>query len=72
MITRDLDALEVSWPLVDRSDLRNDLGVLLYAMTALSARFPVIRESPRLRIFCVLIWLAVPAVSKVQKRLASH
>jgi hypothetical protein len=45
VITRDLDALEVSWPLVDRSDLRNDLGVLLYAMTALSARFPVIRES---------------------------
>ncbi|KAF8161055.1 hypothetical protein B0H34DRAFT_653334 [Crassisporium funariophilum] len=54
IIIRDLDALEASWPLVDHSELRNDLGVLFYAMTNLSTRFPVV----------------APAVSKVQKRLA--
>ncbi|KAF9478626.1 hypothetical protein BDN70DRAFT_808426 [Pholiota conissans] len=56
IIVRDLDALEASWPLADHSELRNDLGVLLYAMTSLSTRFPIV----------------APAVSKVQKRLASH
>ncbi|KAF8973313.1 hypothetical protein BDZ97DRAFT_1912864 [Flammula alnicola] len=56
IIIRDLDTFETSWPLVDRSELRNDLGVILYAMTSLSTRFPVV----------------APAVSKVQKRLASQ
>ncbi|PPQ68192.1 hypothetical protein CVT25_015024 [Psilocybe cyanescens] len=56
IIIRDLDTLERSWPLVDHSDLRNELGVLLYAMTSLSTRFPVV----------------APAVAKVQKRLASQ
>jgi len=56
IVIRDLDTLESSWPLVDHSELRNDLGVLLYAMTSLNTRFPII----------------APAVSKVQKRLASQ
>jgi len=55
VMIRDLDALEVSWPLMDHGELRNDLGVILYAMTSLSTRFPVV----------------APAVTKVQKRLAS-
>lgn len=54
IIIRDLGALERSWPLVDHNELRNDLGILLYAMTSLSTRFPVV----------------APAVSKVQKCLA--
>ncbi|KJA19959.1 hypothetical protein HYPSUDRAFT_143028 [Hypholoma sublateritium FD-334 SS-4] len=56
IVIRDLDTLEASWPLADYSDLRNDLGILLYAMTSLSTRFPIV----------------APAVSKVQKRLASR
>jgi hypothetical protein len=56
IIIRDLDALERSWPLVDHSELRNELGVLLYAMTGLRTRYPIV----------------APAVSKVQKRLAQQ
>ncbi|KIM40057.1 hypothetical protein M413DRAFT_73484 [Hebeloma cylindrosporum] len=41
-VIRDLDALEASWPLVDHTELRNDLGVLLYAMNHLSTRFPIV------------------------------
>jgi hypothetical protein len=44
ILIRDLDALRVSWPLVDHSELRNDLGVLLYAMTRLGGHFPFISE----------------------------
>ena len=39
---RDLDALRVSWPLADHSDLRNDLAVLMYAMNRLGGHFPLI------------------------------
>lgn len=54
VLIRELDAVEAPWTLVDSSELRHELEVLLYAMTTLSTRFPVV----------------VPAVAKVQKRLA--
>lgn len=42
IIIRDLDTLENSWPLVDHSETRNELSILLYAMSSLSNRFPVV------------------------------
>jgi hypothetical protein len=54
ILIRDLDALRVSWPLADLSELRNDLAVLMYAMTRLGGHFP----------------LTAPAVARIQKRLA--
>jgi len=54
ILIRDLDALRVSWPLADPSELRNDIAVLLYAMTRLGGHFPLI----------------APAVARIQKRLA--
>jgi len=54
IVVRDLDALRVSWPLADHSDLRNDLAVLMYAMNRLGGHFPLI----------------APAVARIQKRLA--
>jgi hypothetical protein len=54
ILVRDLDALRVSWPLADHSDLRNDLAVLMYAMNRLGGHFP----------------LVAPAVARIQKRLA--
>jgi hypothetical protein len=53
ILIRDLDALRVSWPLADLSELRNDLTILLYAMTRLGGHFPLI----------------APAIAKIQKRL---
>ena len=37
-----MDALRVSWPLADHSDLRNDLAVLMYAMNRLGGHFPLV------------------------------
>lgn len=54
IIVGELDTLEASWPLIDCTDVRNDLGTLLYAMTRLAPRFPII----------------APALSKLQKRLS--
>ncbi|EAU91627.1 hypothetical protein CC1G_09309 [Coprinopsis cinerea okayama7 len=49
-----LDVLERAWPMSDTSDVINELGILLYAMTKLGNHFPVV----------------APALSRVQKRLA--
>ncbi|TFK44660.1 hypothetical protein BDQ12DRAFT_29250 [Crucibulum laeve] len=54
ILIRELDTLETSWPLMDSSDLRNDIGAILYAMNSLGSRFPII----------------APAMAKVQKRLS--
>ncbi|KAF9531595.1 hypothetical protein CPB83DRAFT_848430 [Crepidotus variabilis] len=55
VIIRDLDTLETSWPLVQQTELRNDLNIILHAMNELSTRFPIVG----------------PAMTKVQKRLAA-
>jgi hypothetical protein len=46
--------IESSWPLVSSSDVRGEIGAMLYAMNNLSARFPLLGYS----------------VTKVQKRLS--
>jgi len=46
--------LESSWPLMNSADVRNEIGTILYAMTSLSTRFPILAIS----------------TSKIQKRLA--
>lgn len=51
---RDLNNLEAAWPPISTTDVRNELGTILYAMNALSTRFPLLGVS----------------ASKIQKRLA--
>ncbi|KAG7439610.1 uncharacterized protein BT62DRAFT_1081491 [Guyanagaster necrorhizus] len=53
IIVRELDTLESSWPPMDSSDVRSELGTILYAMTSFHSRFPI---------------LGIP-IAKVQKRL---
>jgi hypothetical protein len=53
-LIRELDTIEVSWPLMNTGDVRAEIGTVLYALTSLGARFPLLGFS----------------VAKVQKRLA--
>ncbi|KIJ60067.1 hypothetical protein HYDPIDRAFT_32641 [Hydnomerulius pinastri MD-312] len=53
-LIRELNVIESSWPLVSSADVRNDIGTLLYAMTNLGSRFPLLGYS----------------VANVQKRLS--
>ncbi|KIM78836.1 hypothetical protein PILCRDRAFT_576092 [Piloderma croceum F 1598] len=53
-LIRELDGIEVSWPLMNTGDIRTEIGTILYAMTSLNTRFPLLNFS----------------VAKVQKRLA--
>jgi hypothetical protein len=53
-LIRELNVIESSWPLVSSSDVRSEIGTILYAMNNLSARFPLLGYS----------------VAKVQKRLS--
>ncbi|KAF9237442.1 hypothetical protein BU15DRAFT_75985 [Melanogaster broomeanus] len=53
-LIRELNIIETSWPLVSSVDVRNDIGTLLYAMTSLGSRFPLLGYS----------------VAKIQKRLS--
>ena len=39
---RELSNREASWPLIDTRDVRAELGVILFAMNALGARFPLL------------------------------
>jgi hypothetical protein len=41
-LIRELDSIEASWPLVNSADVRSEIGSILYAMTSLSARFPLL------------------------------
>lgn len=54
ILIRELDSIETSWPMLG-GDLQNELSILLYALTNLSARFPFM----------------VNAAAAIQKRLAS-
>jgi hypothetical protein len=53
-LIRELKTQETAWPLVDTSLIRSEIGTILYAMTALSPRFPLLAS----------------LVNKVQARLA--
>jgi hypothetical protein len=41
-LVRELDGIEVSWPLMNTGDIRAEIGTVLYAMTSLSTRFPLL------------------------------
>lgn len=53
-LIRELNFVETSWPLVSSADVRNEINTLLYGMTRLGSRYPLIGYS----------------VAKVQKRLS--
>ncbi|EGO00414.1 hypothetical protein SERLA73DRAFT_73137 [Serpula lacrymans var. lacrymans S7.3] len=53
-LIREASIMESSWPPVDCTDIQCEIGTLLYAMTKLSARFPLLSYS----------------VAKTQKRLS--
>jgi hypothetical protein len=42
VLIRELDSLEASWPPMNTTALRNEIGTVLYAMNSLSARFPIV------------------------------
>ncbi|KAG9220372.1 hypothetical protein CCMSSC00406_0006637 [Pleurotus cornucopiae] len=44
ILMQELNNLETSWPLMNSSDVRNEIGVLLYAVTSLGSRFPLLAE----------------------------
>ncbi|KAF9227088.1 hypothetical protein BS17DRAFT_695872 [Gyrodon lividus] len=53
-LIRELNIIESSWPLASSADVRNEIGTLLFGMTRLGLRFPLLGYS----------------VAKVQKRLS--
>jgi len=53
-LVRELHRVEASWPLANSTDVRSEIGNVLYALTNLSARFP----------------LFVFSAAKIQKRMA--
>ncbi|KAJ7122035.1 hypothetical protein C8R43DRAFT_51465 [Mycena crocata] len=53
-LIREVATIHSSWPPVNSADVRNELGTILYAMTNLASRFPILGIS----------------VAKIQKRLA--
>lgn len=72
-LIRELDGIEVSWPLMNTGDIRAEIGTILYALTTLSNRVPLLSECS----FVDLLYDigADPprpdfSVAKVQKRLA--
>ncbi|KAF8893424.1 hypothetical protein BD779DRAFT_1436091 [Infundibulicybe gibba] len=46
ILIRDLDTIESSWPLMDSSEVRHEISILYFALTSLSARFPIVGMSP--------------------------
>jgi len=53
-LIRELNLIETSWPIVDSAETRTEIGTLLYAMTSLGSRYPLLGYT----------------AAKVQKRLA--
>lgn len=53
-LIRDLYAVETSWALVDADGVRQEIGIILFAMNNLGKRFPSVAYS----------------LSRVQKRLS--
>lgn len=53
-LIRELNLVETSWPIVSSAEVRNEISTLLYAMTRLGSRYPLLGYS----------------VAKVQKRLS--
>ncbi|KIJ18475.1 hypothetical protein PAXINDRAFT_167077 [Paxillus involutus ATCC 200175] len=53
-LIRELNIIESTWPLASSADVRNEIATLLYAMSSLGSRFPLLGYS----------------VAKVQKRLS--
>jgi hypothetical protein len=47
-LIRELDTLETSWPMLNGGDARNELNILLFAMNALSIKFPFMSKFWRL------------------------
>lgn len=41
-LIRELNLIETSWPIVDSAEIRNEIGSLLYAMTSLGSRYPLL------------------------------
>ncbi|KAJ6507398.1 hypothetical protein C8R47DRAFT_92897 [Mycena vitilis] len=41
-LIRQISAINASWPPIDSSEVRNELGTILYAMSNLSSRFPLL------------------------------
>ncbi|KAJ7782518.1 hypothetical protein DFH07DRAFT_324892 [Mycena maculata] len=53
-LIREVSTFESSWPPINSAEARNELGTILYAMTSLASRFPILGIS----------------AAKIQKRLA--
>ncbi|KAJ7803484.1 hypothetical protein B0H14DRAFT_2887702 [Mycena olivaceomarginata] len=44
-LMREISALDTSWPPINSVDVRNEFGTVLYAMTNLASRFPLLAVS---------------------------
>jgi hypothetical protein len=53
-LVQEMDSMESTWPFMDTSDVRNDLSIVLFALTRLMSRFPVV----------------APSITQLRKRLA--
>ncbi|EIW83525.1 hypothetical protein CONPUDRAFT_52497 [Coniophora puteana RWD-64-598 SS2] len=75
-LIRELNLVEASWQLMDSTEVRNEVGTLLYAMNSLSARFPLLGASSRASMSAWNFRADSPdssigySVAKVQKRLS--
>ncbi|KAL0956921.1 hypothetical protein HGRIS_003025 [Hohenbuehelia grisea] len=60
ILVRELNNIESSWPLMNTTDVRNDLGVLLYAMTSIGARLPLLGAYQQTHPWIRPLFLSVP------------
>ncbi|KAK7001308.1 hypothetical protein R3P38DRAFT_3284162 [Favolaschia claudopus] len=64
-LLREVSSLSSAWPPINTTDIRNELGTILYAMTKLASRFPLLGKcfSPG----SCGVWISA---AKLQKQLA--
>ncbi|KAM6502306.1 hypothetical protein JOM56_002283 [Amanita muscaria] len=44
-LIQEMDCMESTWPFMNTSDVRNDLSIILFALTRLSPKFPLVASS---------------------------
>jgi hypothetical protein len=68
---REISALDTSWPPINSVDVRNEFGTVLYAMTNLASRFPLLGKWPPSMSPTIMLTIRTAvSAAKLQKQLA--
>jgi hypothetical protein len=71
-LIREAATIDASWHPINSAAVRNELGTILYAMTTLASRFPILGKPSRSISDDPILTPPLTAIStaKIQKRLA--